>query len=119
TEITDDIKYVYDLEVDGTHNFIAGYGGLVAHNSEEKLRSIFKEAQENAPSIIFIDEIDSIAPKREEVSGELEKRIVSLLVSLMDGLESRGKIVVIGASVTGETPILVRDSEGEANLTTI
>jgi transitional endoplasmic reticulum ATPase len=66
--------------------------------SEEKLRSMFKEAQENAPSIIFIDEIDSIAPKREEVSGELEKRIVSQLLSLMDGLESRGKIVVIGAT---------------------
>ncbi|MDA4116716.1 MAG: CDC48 family AAA ATPase [Thaumarchaeota archaeon] len=66
--------------------------------SEEKLRGIFKEAQENAPSIIFIDEIDSIAPKREEVSGELEKRIVSQLLSLMDGLEPRGKIVVIGAT---------------------
>jgi transitional endoplasmic reticulum ATPase len=66
--------------------------------SEEKLRGIFKEAQENAPSIIFIDEIDSIAPKREEVSGELEKRIVSQLLSLMDGLQSRGKVVVIGAT---------------------
>ena len=66
--------------------------------SEEKLRQIFKEAQDNAPSIIFIDEIDSIAPKREEVSGELEKRIVSQLLSLMDGLEARGKIVVIGAT---------------------
>jgi transitional endoplasmic reticulum ATPase len=66
--------------------------------SEEKLRGIFKEAQDNAPSIIFIDEIDSIAPKREEVSGELEKRIVSQLLSLMDGLEARGKIVVIGAT---------------------
>ena len=57
--------------------------------SEEKLRQIFKDAQENAPSIVFIDEIDSIAPKREEVSGELEKRIVSQLFSLMDGLQSR------------------------------
>jgi transitional endoplasmic reticulum ATPase len=66
--------------------------------SEEKLRGIFKEAQENAPSIIFIDEIDSIAPKREEVSGELEKRIVSQLLTLMDGLESRGKVVVIAAT---------------------
>ncbi len=66
--------------------------------SEEKLRSIFKEAQDNAPSIIFIDEIDSIAPKREEVSGELEKRIVSQLLSIMDGIEARGKIVVIGAT---------------------
>ena len=66
--------------------------------SEEKLRSVFKEAEENAPSIIFIDEIDSIAPKREEVSGELEKRIVSQLLTLMDGLESRGKVVVIAAT---------------------
>ncbi|MGA2198493.1 MAG: CDC48 family AAA ATPase [Nitrososphaerales archaeon] len=66
--------------------------------SEEKLRGIFKEAQENAPSIIFIDEIDSIAPKREEVSGEMEKRIVSQLLTLMDGLEARGKVVVIGAT---------------------
>ena len=66
--------------------------------SEERLRGIFKEAQENAPSIIFIDEIDSIAPKREEVSGEMEKRIVSQLLTLMDGLEARGKVVVIGAT---------------------
>ncbi|MDA4115097.1 MAG: CDC48 family AAA ATPase [Thaumarchaeota archaeon] len=66
--------------------------------SEERLRGIFKEAKENAPSIIFIDEIDSIAPKREEVSGELEKRIVSQLLTLMDGLESRGKVVVIAAT---------------------
>jgi transitional endoplasmic reticulum ATPase len=66
--------------------------------SEERLRNIFKEAQENAPSILFIDEIDSIAPKREEVSGELEKRIVSQLLTLMDGLESRGKVVVIAAT---------------------
>ena len=66
--------------------------------SEEKLREIFKEAQESAPSIIFIDEIDSIAPKREEVSGDVEKRIVSQLLTLMDGISSRGKIVVIGAT---------------------
>jgi transitional endoplasmic reticulum ATPase len=66
--------------------------------SEEKLRQIFKDAEEKAPSIIFIDEIDSIAPKREEVSGELEKRIVSQLLTLMDGLHGRGKVVVIGAT---------------------
>jgi transitional endoplasmic reticulum ATPase len=66
--------------------------------SEENLRDVFKQAQENSPSIIFIDEIDSIAPKREEVTGEVEKRLVSQLLSLMDGLESRGKIVVIGAT---------------------
>ncbi|HMK57674.1 MAG TPA: AAA family ATPase, partial [Nitrososphaeraceae archaeon] len=66
--------------------------------SEERLRDTFKEAQENAPSIIFIDEIDSIAPKREEVSGDVEKRVVSQLLTLMDGLTSRGKVVVIGAT---------------------
>ena len=66
--------------------------------SEERLRETFKQAQENAPSIIFIDEIDSIAPKREEVSGDVEKRVVSQLLTLMDGLGSRGKLVVIGAT---------------------
>ncbi|MDR1954454.1 MAG: CDC48 family AAA ATPase [Candidatus Methanoplasma sp.] len=66
--------------------------------SEGKLREIFKEAEKNAPSIIFIDEIDSIAPKRDEVTGEAERRIVAQLLSLMDGLNSRGKVVVIGAT---------------------
>jgi transitional endoplasmic reticulum ATPase len=66
--------------------------------SEEKLRNIFEQAEKNAPSIIFIDEIDSIAPKRDEVSGEVERRIVAQLLSLMDGMTSRGKVVVIGAT---------------------
>ena len=66
--------------------------------SEERIREIFSQAEENAPSIIFIDEIDSIAPKRDEVSGELEKRIVSQLLTLMDGMKSRGKVVVIAAT---------------------
>ena len=66
--------------------------------SEEKLRNIFEQAEKNAPSIIFIDEIDSIAPKREEVSGEVERRIVAQLLSLMDGMSARGKVVVIGAT---------------------
>ena len=66
--------------------------------SEGRLREIFDEAQENAPSIIFIDELDSIAPKREEVTGEVEKRIVSQMLAVMDGLKSRGKVVVIGAT---------------------
>ena len=66
--------------------------------SEEHLRNIFKQAQENAPTIVFIDEIDSIAPKREEVTGETERRVVAQLLSLMDGLQSRGKVVVIGAT---------------------
>jgi transitional endoplasmic reticulum ATPase len=64
--------------------------------SEERLREVFKEAEENAPSIIMIDEIDSIAPKREEVTGEVEKRVVSQLLSLMDGMRARGKVVVLG-----------------------
>ena len=66
--------------------------------SEARLREIFKEAREKSPSIIFIDEIDSIAPKREEVTGEVERRVVSQMLSLMDGLESRGKVIVISAT---------------------
>jgi len=66
--------------------------------SEENLRDIFKQAEENAPSIIFIDELDSIAPKRDEVTGEVERRVVAQLLALMDGLQARGKVVVIGAT---------------------
>ena len=66
--------------------------------SEARLREIFKEAREKAPTIVFIDEIDSIAPKREEVTGEVERRVVSQLLSLMDGLEARGKVIVIAAT---------------------
>lgn len=66
--------------------------------SEKRLREIFEKAQKNAPSIIFIDELDAIAPKREEVTGEVERRVVAQLLSLMDGLEARGNIIVIGAT---------------------
>lgn len=66
--------------------------------SEENLREVFKNAEENAPSIIFIDEIDSIAPSRDEVTGEVERRVVAQLLALMDGLRARGKVVVIGAT---------------------
>jgi transitional endoplasmic reticulum ATPase len=66
--------------------------------AEERLRNIFKEAEDNAPSIIFIDEIDAIAPKREEVIGEVERRVVAQILSLMDGLKSRGQVIVIAAS---------------------
>jgi transitional endoplasmic reticulum ATPase len=66
--------------------------------SEENLRRVFEDAKKNAPSIIFIDELDSIAPKRGEVTGEVERRVVAQLLSLMDGLESRGEIIVIGAT---------------------
>ena len=66
--------------------------------SEARLREIFKEAKEKAPTIIFIDEIDSIAPKREEVTGEVERRVVSQLLSLMDGLEGRGEVIIVAAT---------------------
>ncbi|MHA1490644.1 MAG: CDC48 family AAA ATPase [Promethearchaeota archaeon] len=66
--------------------------------SEGRLREIFRQAEENAPSIIFIDEIDSIAPKREEVSGEVERRVVSQLLSLLDGLRGRGEVICVGAT---------------------
>jgi len=66
--------------------------------TEAKLRDIFKEAKDNSPSIIFIDEIDAIAPKREDVYGDVEKRVVAQLLALMDGLTERGNVIVLGAS---------------------
>lgn len=66
--------------------------------SEKKIRDIFEEAEKTAPAIIFIDEIDAIAPKREDVSGEVERRVVSQILTMMDGLKSRGKVIVIGAT---------------------
>ncbi len=66
--------------------------------SEKKIRDIFEEAEKTAPAIIFIDEIDAIAPKREDVSGEVERRVVSQMLTMMDGLKSRGKVIVIGAT---------------------
>lgn len=83
-------------------NFFTINGPEIVHKfygeSEQHLRNIFEEASRNAPSIIFIDEIDSVAPKRANVQGEVEKRIVATLLSLMDGLKSRGEIIVIGAT---------------------
>ncbi|HMK46521.1 MAG TPA: CDC48 family AAA ATPase [Methanocella sp.] len=66
--------------------------------SEQRLREIFEQARDTSPSIIFIDELDSIAPKREEVTGEVERRVVAQLLTMMDGLEERGQVVVIGAT---------------------
>ncbi|KAK9933725.1 hypothetical protein M0R45_020903 [Rubus argutus] len=70
----------------------------LAGKSESNLRKAFEEAEKNAPSIVFIDEIDSIAPKREKTNGEVERRIVSQLLTLMDGMKSKGRVVVIGAT---------------------
>ena len=83
-------------------NFFAISGPEIIHKfygeSEARLREIFEEAKRRAPSIIFLDELDSIAPKREHVVGDVEKRVVAQLLALMDGLKERGKIVVIGAT---------------------
>lgn len=83
-------------------NFFSISGPEVIHKfygeSEAKLREVFERAKRSAPSIIFIDELDSIAPKREQVVGDVEKRVVAQLLALMDGLEGRGKVIVIGAS---------------------
>merc|ERR1719166_950700 len=70
----------------------------MAGDSEANLRRAFEEAEKNAPAIIFIDEIDSIAPKRDKTNGELERRIVSMLLTLMDGMKGRGQVIVIGAT---------------------
>ncbi len=91
-------EFVYDISVEPSQNFVSGFGGVYAHNSELNLRKKFEEAEKNAPSIIFIDEIDAIAAKREEVHGEVERRVVAQLLALMDGLKSRGKVVVIAAT---------------------
>jgi len=87
-------------EADAQFYHIAGPEIMGRHygESEQRLREIFQEAQQSAPSIIFIDELDSIAAKREEVTGEVERRIVAQLLTLMDGLEQRQNVVVIGAT---------------------
>ena len=99
--------------------------------SEKKIRDIFEEAEKAAPTIIFIDEIDAIAPKREDVHGEVERRVVSQLLTMMDGLKSRGKVIIIGATnrvnaldpalrrpgrFDREIPINVPDKEGRLSI---
>ena len=95
-------KELYDFTVDNDSFISEPY--FMLHNSkfygqsEENLRKIFEDAEKNSPSIVFIDEIDAIAPKRSEVHGEVERRVVSQLLTLMDGLKGRGKLIVIGAT---------------------
>src|SRR5690606_4889903 len=88
-------------EADANFFNIAGPEIMGRHygESEQRLREVFQQAQQQAPSIVFIDEIDSIAPKRSEVTGELERRVVAQLLTLMDGLEPRQNVVVIGATI--------------------
>ncbi len=83
----------YFIAINGPEIMSKYYG-----ESEQRLREIFEEAEKNAPAIIFIDEIDAIAPRREEVTGEVEKRVVAQLLTLMDGLKERGRVIVIGAT---------------------
>jgi len=103
-EIENKKAVLIDLGVKENSNFVEAENMLLLHNSkwygqsEENLRKIFEDAEKNAPSIIFIDEIDSLAPKREEVTGEVERRVVSQLLTLMDGLKARGKVIVIAAT---------------------
>ncbi|ACM57952.1 CDC48 family AAA ATPase [Halorubrum lacusprofundi] len=87
-------------EIDANFHTISGPEIMSKYygESEEKLREVFEEASEEAPAIIFMDELDSIAPKREEAGGDVERRVVAQLLSLMDGLEERGEVVVIGAT---------------------
>lgn len=87
-------------ESGASFHYIAGpeIVGKFYGESEERLRKIFEEATQDAPSVIFIDEIDSIAPKRENVTGEVERRVVAQLLTLMDGMEERGQVVVIAAT---------------------
>ncbi len=95
---------VYDISMKTYHNFFAGSPLTLLSNSkfygesEKRIREIFEEAEKNAPSIIFIDEVDAIAPKREETYGEVERRMVAQLLATMDGLKSRGKVIVIAAT---------------------
>jgi transitional endoplasmic reticulum ATPase len=84
---------VYFISVSGPEIMSKYYG-----ESEKQLRELFDKGEENAPSIIFLDEIDSIAPKRGEVTGEVERRVVAQLLALMDGLRSRGQVIVIAAT---------------------
>jgi len=83
----------YFIAINGPEVMSKFYG-----ESEQKLREFFEEGKQHAPAIIFIDELDAIAPKREEVTGEVEKRVVAQLLALMDGLEARGDVIVIGAT---------------------
>ncbi|WP_436935493.1 CDC48 family AAA ATPase [Halovenus marina] len=83
----------YFTDISGPEIMSKYYG-----ESEEQLREVFEEAEENAPAVVFIDEIDSIAPERGETSGDVERRVVAQLLSLMDGLDERGDVIVIGAT---------------------
>ena len=95
----DNEEYVYDISVPDGQNFVAGFGGVFAHNSEKGLREIFKKARQSSPTIIFFDEIDSIAPRRgQEIGTHVTERMVNQLLTEMDGLEELQDVIVLAAT---------------------
>ncbi|MBI2671478.1 AAA family ATPase [Candidatus Woesearchaeota archaeon] len=91
--------YVYDISVPGEENFVAGFGGVLAHNSEKGIRKVFERARQAAPSIIFFDEIDAIASARGmDIGNKVTERMVNQLLTEMDGLEELTDVVVIGST---------------------
>ena len=91
--------YVYDIGINPTHRFIAGFGGILVHNSEKRVREIFRRAKQVAPAIIFFDEIDALAPKRGMYSGtHVTENVVSQILTQMSGIEELHDVVVIGAT---------------------
>ena len=98
-KIVDSEEYVYDISVPGEQNFIGGFGGVVAHNSEEGVRKVFERARQVSPCIIFFDEIDALAGKRGmEMGSKVTERVLNQMLSEMDGLEDLKNVVVIGAT---------------------
>ncbi len=94
-----DEEYVYDISVDPCQNFVSGFGGIFAHNSEKNISELFSIARKNAPAILFFDEIDSIGKKRDSYStDDVAPRIMSLLLQEMDGFGSQHNVIVIGAT---------------------
>ncbi len=92
-------EYVYDIEVSGEHNFVAGFGGIIAHNSEEGVRKVFERARQVAPCVIFFDEIDALAGKRGiEYGTKVTERVLNQLLAEMDGLEGMKDVTIIGAT---------------------
>jgi len=92
-------EYVYDIEVSGEHNFVSGFGGIIAHNSEEGMRKVFERARQVSPCIIFFDEIDALAGKRGvEIGTRVTERVLNQMLAEMDGLEDLNDVLVIGAT---------------------
>lgn len=100
-KIIESEEYVYDIEVSGEHNFVSGFGGVIAHNSEEGMRKVFERARQVAPCIIFFDEIDALAGRRglsDSGGSKVTERVLNQMLAEMDGLEDMKGILVVGAT---------------------